>query len=205
MKAKRAAIMAGGRGSRMDGPKAAADLAGRPLIAYPIAAARKAGLEPIVVAKADTDLPALDCEVVIEAPEPVHPLAGIVAALERYGEPLVVVACDLPLVPAPLLAALAARQSPLVVPADPGPQPLLARYGPELLPRLRAWLASAAPMRRLVVELDAEVIAGEELRRYGDPDRFLTNVNDAGGLARARELLAASDRRDGRPPTPAGG
>lgn len=193
--------MAGGRGSRMDGPKAGADLAGLPLIAYPIAAARRAGLEPTVVAKADTDLPTLDCEVLVEAAEPVHPLAGIVAALERYGEPLVVVACDLPLVPAPLLAALAARQGPLVVPADPGPQPLLARYEPGLLPRLRVWLATAAPMRRLVVELDAEVIAGDELRRFGDPDRFLTNVNDAGGLARAGELLAATDRRGGRPPT----
>lgn len=186
----------------MGGPKAGAGLAGRPLVAYPIAAAREAGLEPIVVAKADSELPPLDCEVLIEPAEPVHPLAGIVAALERCGEPVVVVACDLPLVPAALLAALADRQSPLVVPADPGPQPLLGRYEPVLLPRLRAWLATAAPMRRLVVELDAEVIAGEELRGYGDPDRFLTNVNDAGGLARAEELLAATDRREVRPATP---
>ena len=58
-----------------------------------------------------------------------------------------------------------------------------------MLPRRRAGPATGAPMRRLVVELDAEVIAGEELRGYGDPDRFLVNVNDADGLARAEALL----------------
>jgi molybdopterin-guanine dinucleotide biosynthesis protein A len=181
--------MAGGRGSRMGGPKAAVELAGRPLIAYPLAAARDAGLDPVVVAKPGSALPPLDCEVLLEPDEPVHPLTGIVAALEAFDEPLVAIACDLPLLPPPLIAALAAHEEPLVVPADPGPQPLVARWEPQLLPRLRAWPATGAPMRRLVVELDAEVIAGEELRGYGDPDRFLVNVNDADGLARAEALL----------------
>ncbi|HET6831834.1 MAG TPA: NTP transferase domain-containing protein, partial [Solirubrobacterales bacterium] len=133
MRAKRAAIMAGGRGRRMGGPKAGAELAGRPLISYPIAAARAAGLEPLVVAKPDSELPALDCEVLAEPPEPIHPLTGIIAALEYVDEPVVVVACDVPLVPAALIAVLAVREDPLVVPADPGPQPLIARYDPGLL------------------------------------------------------------------------
>jgi molybdopterin-guanine dinucleotide biosynthesis protein A len=52
VKARHAAILAGGRSSRMGEPKAGIELAGRPLISYPIAAARIAGLEPLVVAKA---------------------------------------------------------------------------------------------------------------------------------------------------------
>ena len=189
--------MAGGRGTRMGGPKAAVELAGRPLIAYPIAAARGAGLEPVVVAKSGSALPALDCEVLIEPDEPVHPLAGIVAALEALGEPLVGIACDLPLLPASLIVALAAREAPLVIPADPSPQPLVARWDPELLPQLRASLATAAPMRRLVAELRAEVIAGEELARHGDPSVIFANVNDPNGLADAEASLAA-ERESGQ-------
>jgi len=191
MRARRAAIMAGGRGRRMGGPKAGAELAGQPLIGYPLAAAREAGLDPLVVAKPESELPPLACETITEPAEPVHPLTGIIAALEHVGEPLVVLACDLPLVPAELIAALAGREEPLVVPADPGPQPLIARYSPELLPRLRAWLVTGGPMRRLVAELDAGVIAGAELRRFGDPATILANVNDAGDLARVEAIIAA--------------
>jgi molybdopterin-guanine dinucleotide biosynthesis protein A len=189
MKARRAAIMAGGRGSRIGGPKAGVELAGRPLISYPIAAALQAGLQPLVVAKPDSALPPLDCELLLEPAEPVHPLIGIVAALEATAEPLVVIACDLPLVPAALIAALAARDAPLVLPADPGPQPLLARYGPELLPRLHDWQVTGGPLRRMVAELEAEVVAGDELRRFGDPATMLANVNDPADLARVEAII----------------
>ena len=189
MRATRAAIMAGGRGTRMGGPKAAVELAGRPLIAYPIATVRDAGLEPVVVAKSGSALPALDCEVLIEPDEPVHPLAGIVAALEALGEPLVGIACDLPLLPASLIVALAAREAPLVIPADPSPQPLVARWDPALLGRLRTATATGAPLVRLVAELGATAIAGAELRAFGEPAEMFANVNDPGGLALAERLL----------------
>ena len=189
MRASHAAIMAGGRSSRMGRPKAAVALAGRPLIAYPIAAARAAGLEPFVVAKPDSELPPLDCEVLAEPADPVHPLTGIVAALEHAGAALVVIACDLPLVPAALIAELAGREAPLALPADPRPQPLIARWDPVLLPRLRAGLLMDEPLNRLAAELGAEAIAGAELRSFGDPERMFSNVNDPAGLARIEALL----------------
>ncbi len=173
----------------MGRPKAALELAGRPLIGYPIAAARAAGLEPFVVAKPDSELPALDCEVLAEPAEPVHPLTGIVAALEHAGAPLVVIACDLPLLPAALLAALAAREGELVVPADPRPQPLAARYEPALLGRLRAALAMDQPLTRLAAEIGAEAIAAAELSRFGDPSEMFANVNEPDDLARIEALL----------------
>jgi molybdopterin-guanine dinucleotide biosynthesis protein A len=49
-------VLAGGRGSRLGGAKPTAELAGRPLISYPLAALAEAGLEAAVVAKPDTDL-----------------------------------------------------------------------------------------------------------------------------------------------------
>ena len=52
-----AAVLAGGLGSRIGGDKALVQLAGRPLISYPLAAAQAAGLDAVVVAKRSTSLP----------------------------------------------------------------------------------------------------------------------------------------------------
>ncbi len=77
------AVLAGGRGRRLGGAKPLATLAGAPLIARPLAAAAAAGLPAVVVVKPATRLPALDVPVWEEPDEPVHPLLGIVTALER--------------------------------------------------------------------------------------------------------------------------
>jgi molybdopterin-guanine dinucleotide biosynthesis protein A len=54
------AVLAGGKGSPIGGSKAMVELAGRALICYPLSAVQEAGLEPVVVAKRDTELPPLD-------------------------------------------------------------------------------------------------------------------------------------------------
>jgi molybdenum cofactor guanylyltransferase len=50
------AVLAGGHGRRLGGTKPTAELAGRPLISYPLAALEAAGLAAFVVAKPSTDL-----------------------------------------------------------------------------------------------------------------------------------------------------
>jgi molybdopterin-guanine dinucleotide biosynthesis protein A len=82
----------------MGASKAAVELAGAPLIERPLRSMRAAGLEVVVVAKAATDLPVVDVPVWMEPDEPLHPLTGIVAALEQGGRPLVVCGCDMPFV-----------------------------------------------------------------------------------------------------------
>ena len=126
------AVLAGGQSSRMGQPKPLAELAGRHLIDYPIEAARAAGLQTVVVAKAGSPLPPLEVEVVAEPGEPRHPLCGIVAALRHgRGRDIVVVGCDMPFVSADLLTALAALEDRLAVPSVGGRlEPLLARYSP---------------------------------------------------------------------------
>ena len=122
-----AIVLAGGAGSRLGRPKAAAALAGRPLIEHVLAAARDGGLEPIVVAKADSALPPLDCRIVIEPAAPRHPLCGIIAGLEAIEDAgAVVCATDMPFVTGGLLRWLADLDEPLAVIAE---QPLLGRYG----------------------------------------------------------------------------
>lgn len=190
------AVLAGGRGSRIGGAKALVQLAGRPLISYPLAAVEEAGLEPVVVAKPDSELPPLSCAVIREPERPQHPLCGIVAALGYAGErPLVAVGCDMPLTGAGLLAWLGSASEPLVIPLlSDRPQPLPARYDGALLPALEEALTEGRALRATLESLRPRTIAEAELARFGDPQRLCFNVNTPADLRRAEELLATPGR-----------
>jgi molybdopterin-guanine dinucleotide biosynthesis protein A len=184
------AVLAGGRGSRLGGAKPTAELAGQALISYPLGALAAAGIEALVIAKPDTELPPLDAAVITEPADLTHPLVGIVAALRHAGRPLVVVGCDFPFAPAALLRALAEAPEPLVVPAPCGdPQPLMARWSPELLPRLEGALEGEEPLRRTVAALTPRLLDDAELAQFGDPARAFFNVNTPADLRAAAELL----------------
>jgi molybdopterin-guanine dinucleotide biosynthesis protein A len=187
--ALRVAVLAGGASSRMGASKAGLELRGRPLAGYAVAAARLAGLSPFIVARESSELPALRCQVVIEPDGPRHPLSGIIAALEHAAQPLVVLPCDVPLVPAELIAELGRRRAAFAMPLAPRPQPLVARYSPGLLPRLRDALAAEAPLTELAASLGGDGLTRAELRGFGDPELMFLNVNDRGELARIEALL----------------
>ena len=74
------AVLAGGRGRRIGGAKAVAELGGEPLIARPLSAAAAAGVDAVVVAKATTPLPPLGVPVWREPDAPVHPLQALAGA-----------------------------------------------------------------------------------------------------------------------------
>jgi molybdopterin-guanine dinucleotide biosynthesis protein A len=187
-----AAVLAGGRGVRMGEPKAGARLGGRALIEHPLAALRAAGLETVVVAKRASRLPPLEVAVWTEPDEPVHPLCGVLRALEGAdGRPVLAVACDMPFLAPALLRRLAAATAPLVVPQAGGRlHPLLGRYSPELAGPLREALERGAALQDAVRGLRPRLLDERALRRFGDPERLLFNVNDRADLARARHLLA---------------
>lgn len=180
-------VLAGGAGSRLGGGKPAAPLAGRPLIAWPLAALGAVLDEVAVVAKDDAELPELDAAVAIwrEPAEPRHPLAGIVEALRRAGgRPVVVLACDLPLVTPGVVGriatARAAGAAAVVAEAGGRVQPLCARYEPEAL----AALVDFDPHGRLVTQVLALAPARVEVE-----EGLLFNVNDPEDLAAAEALL----------------
>ena len=167
----RAVILTGGLGSRLGGDKAGVELHGRPMVEWVEEAARAAGLEPVRVGDRAGDV--------------VHPLAGIVAALERFGEPVVVLACDVPCVDPELLRAVAD--------APPGAamvegNPLVARYEPSHLPHLRDALARQAPLRATIAALDPHVVVG-----------VVENINSPEELAAARRRPIPPGRP--RPPS----
>jgi molybdopterin-guanine dinucleotide biosynthesis protein A len=183
------AVLAGGAGTRLGGAKPTAVLAGAPLLSYPLAALRAVVGEVAVVAKADTELPAVGHGVLIwrEPDAPRHPLAGIVEALRRArGRPVIVLACDLPFVTADLVRQLAgtdAGGAPAVVAAtaERGLQPLCARYEPAALAALERFDSSGRTVTQVqalapaVLDVDAEL---------------LRNVNSAQDLAAAEAALS---------------
>ncbi len=184
-------MLAGGAGERIGGAKASVQLAGRPLIAWPLGAAEAAGLRPFVVAKPDSELPPLDHPIVLEPPSPRHPLAGLVAALEHARGPVVALACDMPLIGAGLLRRLADHPAKGLVAlqgADGRVHPLAARYGQASLPSLRAALERGDSLLAILDELGATIVPVQQLTAVAAFDPLL-NVNSPADLERASALL----------------
>lgn len=171
--------------------KPAVELGGEPLLARSLRAFADAGIEPMVAAKPETCLPALSCELIIEPPQPFHPLLGVATALRRHPEhAAVVLACDLPFVPAALLAWLASAEEPLIVCEAGGRlHPLLGRYEPALAASLDQAIGRDESAGAAVRALRPRLLGEEELSRFGEPERILLNVNDQDDLVRAEQLL----------------
>lgn len=160
------ALLAGGSGKRMGGgSKAGADLAGRPLMAYPAAALAAVCDRVAVVAKKSSKLPDLPgVERWDEPSRPRHPLVGIVHALEQAGGPVLVCAADMPFVTADACRSLMAGAGggggrPAAVAVAGGVlQPVFGVFAPSALDVLRA-APSGAPLTETVEALEPVRVA----------------------------------------------
>ncbi len=190
-----AAVIAGGAGRRLGAAKPAAPLGGRPLISYPLAAAREAGLPTIVVAKRKTPLPALEEPVVREPDEPLHPLCGALAALRHARRTIgcaavLLLACDMPFVTGELLSWLAGLDGAAMARCGGRPQPLLGRYPVQRIGAVAAGMAAGRSLASTLAAGETRIVEEAELARFGEPARLVFNVNDARDLAVAEEMLA---------------
>jgi molybdopterin-guanine dinucleotide biosynthesis protein A len=146
----------------MGGSKATRELAGRPMVAYAAAALAAVCERVAIVAKEGAELPALDGVARWDEPaEPLHPLTGIVHALETAGEPVLVCAADMPfLTPEALRTLLAAGGHAHAAVAVAGGvlQPVLGVYAPAALAVFRE-AEPGAPLTRTVEALDPVRVA----------------------------------------------
>ena len=125
-------------------------------------------------------------------------LGGILTAVRTAPAPVVVVAWDMPFVPASLIAELADHltHADAVVPESEGPrglEPLCAAYGPSVVPAIDRALARND--RRAISFHDDVVLQRlplSEVARHGPPSRIFFNVNTPEDLQRAEELWRAS-------------
>jgi molybdenum cofactor guanylyltransferase len=181
------AVLAGGAGRRLGAEaKPAALLNGQPLANYPIGALGEVCERVAIVCKRDTKLPPLEgAERWDEPDEPQHPLTGIVHALERAGEPVLVCAADMPFVTADACRSLlgAPHKSVAVLAAADGVlTPTFGVYAPAALEVLRA-AEPDAPLTRTVEALGPT--------RVALPPRVVQSVNTPEDLAEAERLLAS--------------
>lgn len=180
----------------MGGSKAGVLLDGRPLISYPMAALREAGLDPFVVTKRDRPVEAIPglggVPVIVEPDEPRHPLLGVLKALRHAGgRPVIVVGCDLPLLPPAFLRWLAEHPGGTVVPRVGGYlQPLAARYGPGAAVAVKRGVELGSSVTGVVTGLGPAVVEAPELCRFGEPEKIFTNVNTPEDLSAVEGLLA---------------
>ena len=175
------AVLAGGRGSRIGGDKALVRLAGRPLIDYPLTAARAAGLNAVVVAKRSTRLPVLRVPLLLEPDEPTHPLLGITTALEQHPA-IIAVPCDMPFIEPSQLVTLAAMSADVALLWHGQPFPVL--YRATSLPQLRSALDASAPVRSTQAQA---LVAPESITPTREAQQL--TINTVEDLAAAELLI----------------
>lgn len=188
-------ILAGGRAERLGGiAKGMLARDGRPLVAGIAAALAEVAGERLLVADDPGPYAALGLPTIPDAIHGVGPAGGLLAALEHVTTPWVlVVACDMPGIAAPLLALLRDREEryDVVVPVVGGmPEPLCARWATRIAPAIREELGRGR--RKMSGLLDALVVErlDEKLLREVDPALELTgNVNTPADAARLGLVL----------------
>jgi len=186
------AVLAGGRGQRLGGAKPTTLLAGAPLIAYPLRAAKAAGLEVIVIAKPATALPPLQERIVYDEQALHHPLAGLLAALREHAL-VIALGCDMPFVFAPMLRWLAEQRAPAVVRRhDNFLQPFPALYRSADMSSLEGSMLAQRSMRASIEQLQPQIVDERELGEFGDPQRLFYSVNTPTDLRLAEGWLAAA-------------
>ena len=201
-------VLAGGRSTRLGRRKAGlrlpgleSDSAGPTLLDWAVtrlAAIDRVGEVVIAAGNAGIEAPSTDYSIPVsvgtDGPGS-GPAAGVLgAARARPGRNLLVLACDLPLVPVDLLSDLAASGADLAPAAtDPGDprsmNPTCALWTPPALERLAARVEEGDnrlyPLTRCAGLRVEPVDAG----RFGDPQDVLLNVNTAADWERARRLV----------------
>jgi molybdopterin-guanine dinucleotide biosynthesis protein A len=186
-------VLAGGSAERMGGAaKGLLEVGGVRVIDRVAAALRESADTLLLVANAvDADdwLPDVPC--VRDAVAGRGPLEGIRTALAHAGTAVLVVAWDMPFVPASLLRELRglgeAGACTVAAEGARGPEPLCAYYPAGCLPALRLLLDRGE--RRagaLLAHVPATVMPADLVRRHGDPAWMFASVNTADDLARAR-------------------
>lgn len=165
------AILAGGRASRLGGrDKGTLVVDGRTIRERQREALSEVCSEVLIIDRAADLIPGCG------------PLGGVHAALSRAAASTVLVlACDMPFVPAALLAHLAAlaRHADAVVPrTEDGYHPLCAAYTRACLgPFARRLAMGRFKMIDAVADVRLRTVEPNELARFGPLDRLLANVN----------------------------
>ena len=177
-----AAILAGGKSSRMGRDKALLDFNGQPLISHIAQILAPIFDETIVVTSNPKIAEAANLPAVADTFPNRGPLAGIHAALSHYQAPTFVIACDMPHLNADFIRYLiqdfdGAARVPL---SDDGFEPLHAIYAATSRPTFEHYLrieGKMPPLRRVLEEIGADWVAPEIARGFDSELKMFDNWN----------------------------
>lgn len=188
-------VLAGGASRRMGRDKALLALGDASLAA---GAARRLGEVCAEVAVADRGRGLVPGLASLADGPGAGPAAGILGAAAAYpGRPLLVLACDLPGVPAALLGELARPpRSDWTVPRwHGGVEPLCALYGPAALAALREQAGRGLFAPHLLAEdgrLAVRYVEGERLAGFGPPEEVFINLNTPQDVERYTSIASGT-------------
>jgi molybdenum cofactor guanylyltransferase len=211
----RGVILAGGGATRFEGrPKGLETVGGRRILDRVADALVEAtGAPPLLVANAANAASwRPDLELVGDDQTGLGALGGIYTAVVKGPAPVVVVAWDMPFVPASLLRALARGldEADACLPSSGGPrgvEPLCAAYGPACRAAIEQSLAEG-DLRAIGFHrfLRVSILPIESVSGIVDPALAFFNVNTANDLAEAEASWQArassrssEERTPGRP------
>jgi molybdopterin-guanine dinucleotide biosynthesis protein A len=196
------AVLAGGRSSRFGTPKPLAIFRGQPLVVYAIDALAPVCDDVVVVTHHPEIGLALGVRTLTDRVSDSGPLAGLQSALRHaYAlrhEGVLLLGCDMPLVPSALLTLIAdagrahgARAA--VAAAGPrGVQPLCGWYSVRCLDAVERRLAGGdRSLRGLLTEVGAHLVPRPRLRSACDPDVVFRGANTPEELSELEELARA--------------
>jgi len=195
-------VLAGGASTRFGGmPKGLAVVDGQRVVDRVLEALRPVSDELLLI----TNDPAIDERVSSVATRSDvraerSSLVGLHSALTYCREAALVVAWDMPFVPAALLARLreiGQARDAAVIPEGPyGLEPLCAYYPKRALPVIERQLDRAE--RRLAAFINeltrCVMLSPEEVAAFGPPARLFANINSAADLAAVQQLESGDER-----------
>ena len=196
-----AAILAGGRATRLDGrDKSALPFGAERLLDRQIAVLREVADALVIVTTQPERYAGLDVPVAIDAVPGGGALGGLYTALSvSPAAQTLVVACDMPFLTAPFLRFLAeaGRDVDLAIPrTSAGYEPLCASYGQACLGPVKARLDAGRFKLSDLVAADLRVRElGPDALAPFDPERTLfMNVNTPEDYARAVDKFSRQNR-----------
>lgn len=188
-----AAVLAGGKSSRMGQDKALIAIEGKPMIQHVVETIQSCIQDIVIISNRPDRLTFLNRPVYPDSIESCGPLAGIYTALKHVDtKHCLVVACDLPFVTRPLIQFLcenASRYDVFAFESDTGVEPLCAVYSKNCLPVIETQIRSGnfkvtdffARVETRIVHLSPELL-------FYDSNTFF-NVNTRKELQKARSFV----------------
>lgn len=196
-----ALVLAGGRGVRIGGNKAAVELGGAPLLQWVVDAVETVADTIMFSIAPEQQLPPVRCRARAFLCEDLlpgrGPLTGIFSGLQATeDEHVLVVPCDAPFLQPELLKMLWSyrhRYDAVVPVVDDHYQTLVAVYGRSCITPMEIALNSGdLSMRSVLSGLDVRYVSERELRAADPELRSFRNVNSTAELAEAEKALMAA-------------